>query len=303
MARGNKASEGRGRLAESEAGDRLRANAQAAYQKGMEELKAQLERGMAYASQRDVADDKQDAKVAKAQKAFYGYRDGLGSDGLRDDVDFKSKIARGLMEEASDAMGKAKGVWYNSPPELQPKKPDGTPYANYREWENSPECHALIRKAYNDVKTSRAEEFQNAQEMVAKSADLLAAKFGVDKKSGLSLIGFSPGFYSNQFGRKAGFGEIIGQIAKAKADGKPYDNSVILAAKAFLAGQKVLYAEKVMNRQKELETTYTPKPARRGEKTYSHQVLYQEQSKFYKARDSYRAVEEMEQALNKALES
>lgn len=303
MARGNRASEGRGRSAESERGDRLRVEASQRYQKGMEELKAQLERGLAYAKEADIADDKQDAKVAKAQKAFYGYRDGLGADGLRDDVEFKSQIARGLMEETSEAMRKVKAEWSNSPPDKQPKKPDGTPYANYREWENSAECHAKIRKAYYDIKASRAEEFQNAQEMVTKSADLLAAKFGVDKRSGLSLIGFEPGFYSNQSSRRAGFGEIIGRIAKAKAEGKPYDNSVILAAKAFLAGQKVIYAEKVMNRQKELETTYMPRSARRGEKTYQHQVLYQEQGKFYKSRDSYRAVEEMEQALNKALES
>jgi len=301
MARGSKASEGRGRLAESEAGDRLRAQAQERYQKGMEELKAQLERGLEYAGQQDIADDKQDAKVAKASKAFYGYRDGLGADGLRDDVDFKSKLAGGLISEAEKAFQEIHARWNNSPTELQPKKEDGTPFKSWREWENSPEHNRLINEAYNKIVTSSREDISNANEMIAKAGDVLAAKFGVDKRSGLSLIGFEPGFYSNQSSRKAGFGEIIGRIAGAKAAGKPYDNSVILAAKAFIAGQKVIYAQKMMLRSRELYTTYNPGVQRRGERTYSHQVLYQEQGKFYKSRDSYRAVEEMEQALNKAI--
>jgi len=303
MARGNRASEGRGRTADSERGDRLRIEAAGRYQKGMEELKAQLERGLAYAKEADVADDKQDAKVAKAQKAFYGYRDGLGADGLRDDVEDKSRLAGSLIAEADKAFLEIRNRWNNAPTELQPKKPDGTPYKNWREWENSPEHNKLINEAYAKITADNREAVSHADEMIKKSGDLLAAKFGVDKKSGLSLIGFSPGFYSNQSSRSAGFGEIIGRIAKAKADGKPYDNSVILAAKAFLAGQKVVYAQKMMIRSRELNTTYNPGIQRRGERTYSHQVLYQEQGKFYKSRDSYRAVEEMETALNKALQS
>jgi hypothetical protein len=269
----------------------------------MEELKAQLERGLAYAKEADVADDKQDAKVAKAQKAFYGYRDGLGADGLRDDVEDKSRLAVSMISEADKAFLEVRNRWNNAPTELQPKKPDGTPYKNWREWENSPEHNKLINEAYAKITADNREAISHADEMIKKSGDLLATKFGVDKKSGLSLIGFSPGFYSNQSSRSAGFGEIIGRIAKAKADGKPYDNSVILAAKAFLAGQKVVYAQKMMIRSRELNTTYNPGVQRRGERTYSHQVLYQEQGKFYKSRDSYRAVEEMETALNKALQS
>lgn len=303
MARGNRASEGRGRTADSERGDRLRIEASGRYQKGMEELKAQLERGLAYAKEADVADDKQDAKVAKAQKAFYGYRDGLGADGLRDDVEDKSRLAVSMISEADKAFLEVRNRWNNAPTELQPKKPDGTPYKNWREWENSPEHNKLINEAYAKITADNREAISHADEMIKKSGDLLATKFGVDKKSGLSLIGFSPGFYSNQSSRSAGFGEIIGRIAKAKADGKPYDNSVILAAKAFLAGQKVVYAQKMMIRSRELNTTYNPGVQRRGERTYSHQVLYQEQGKFYKSRDSYRAVEEMETALNKALQS
>lgn len=303
MARGNQAREGRGRTAESERGDRLRAYAEERYQKGMVELQAQLQSGKEYASQADVDDDKADAKVKKVTKAFYAYRDGLGADGLRDDVDYKSKVAGGMILEASDTFRKITGSWSESPTDRQPMRADGTPFANYREWENSPEHNRLINEAAGKLYAQNRETVENANEMVKKSGDLLASKFGVDKKSGLSLIGFSPGYYSNQSGRSAGFGEIIGRIAKAKADGKPYDNSITLAAKAFIAGQKVLYAEKVIVRNRELTTTYTPRAAKRGQSTYQHRNLYQEQTKFYKARDSYRAIEAMETALNKAIEN
>lgn len=301
MARGSRASEGRGRLAESEAGDRLRAQAQERYQKGMEELKAQLERGLEYAGQQDIADDKQDAKVAKAQKEFYAYRGGLGSDGLRDDVAEVGGSSEAIMDKANQAFREIDELWYNSPEGRKPTKSDGTPFTSNREWRNSPEHDRMIGVAGRDLRMKNAELTANAEEMIKRSGDLLAAKFGVDKKSGLSLIGFEPGFYSNQSGRRAGFGEIIGRIAKAKADGKPYDNAVILAAKAFLAGQKVLYANKSSLASERLSRTYEPAPAKRGQTNWHHTNLYREQGKFYKSRDSYRAVREMEEALNKAI--
>lgn len=301
MARGSKASEGRGRLAESEAGDRLRAQAQERYQKGMEELKAQLERGLAYASQQDIADDKQDAKVAKAQKEFYAYRNGLGAVLLRDDVQKFGGAAEGIKDEANQRFREIDDLWYNSPEGRKPTKDDGTPFTSPREWRNSTEHDRMIGVAGTELRMKNSELTANAEEMIKRSGDLLAAKFGVDKKSGLSLIGFDAGYFSNQSSRKAGFGEIIGRIAKAKAEGKPYDDAVILAAKAFLAGQKVIYANKVAQASERLSRTYEPKPAMRGEKSWYHTILYREQGKFYKSRDSYRAVKEMEEALNKAL--